>query len=503
MFKTIDKKNSRIPAFFASPHQCALVWKRVIRKNVLLFVFFLLFLLIFISMPYFHLSRQVQAEVTKMLLTVQPISSITSGGETTFPIQSQVHQFKVGIGGTFNFANPDGSSVTIIFFIGTTQVVLDFFIDSYEQSVIIATRPLPVGHNVVGSLIYDMRTFEGATETFTFNAPFSMTVSYTDALVANFNEETLNIYFWNESQNIWETFASSTLNTLDNTITIFTNYLTLFATLGEVIKTEVTGGAVSTGGGGIVGGIGGGVPTHINAFNVPLKISPNQSGTLTQKVLAGNVVVDVPKNNVVSKTIFSITEEPLVESNSYLISIDTNLINGVFYYITAKDENGNPVTSFPLPITISFPIPEELIDIENLGVYFFDEVASQWVLIPRAALDLNANTAVFQVNNPAKFAIFEVEGTPSLLPVPIISSPASEKETLEALLVPLSQADINQDGKIDIFDFNLLMVHWGVQPTGNLADLAGETLGARRADIDSSGVVNIFDFNQMMVEWTG
>lgn len=51
--------------------------------------------------------------------------------------------------------------------------------------------------------------------------------------------------------------------------------------------------------------------------------------------------------------------------------------------------------------------------------------------------------------------------------------------------------DINKDNKVDIFDFNLLMVNWGDSPTNSAADL------------DDNGKVDIFDFNLLMVNWTG
>ncbi|XOA43171.1 MAG: hypothetical protein ACKKMO_01710 [Candidatus Nealsonbacteria bacterium] len=51
--------------------------------------------------------------------------------------------------------------------------------------------------------------------------------------------------------------------------------------------------------------------------------------------------------------------------------------------------------------------------------------------------------------------------------------------------------DTNNDNKVDIFDFNLLMVNWGDAPD-NIA-----------ADLDGNGKVDIFDFNLLMVNWTG
>ena len=49
--------------------------------------------------------------------------------------------------------------------------------------------------------------------------------------------------------------------------------------------------------------------------------------------------------------------------------------------------------------------------------------------------------------------------------------------------------DINKDNKVDIFDFNLLMVNWGDDPANSAADL------------DGNGKVDIFDFNLLMVNW--
>jgi hypothetical protein len=59
---------------------------------------------------------------------------------------------------------------------------------------------------------------------------------------------------------------------------------------------------------------------------------------------------------------------------------------------------------------------------------------------------------------------------------------------------PLSAAaqkvDANKDGKIDVLDFNALMVNWGKTGTGNTADF------------NSDGKVDIIDFNMLMINWT-
>lgn len=55
---------------------------------------------------------------------------------------------------------------------------------------------------------------------------------------------------------------------------------------------------------------------------------------------------------------------------------------------------------------------------------------------------------------------------------------------------PLGKVDTNKDGKVDILDFNTLMVHWGETGSGNIADF------------NNDGKVDIFDFNLLMVNWT-
>jgi len=58
------------------------------------------------------------------------------------------------------------------------------------------------------------------------------------------------------------------------------------------------------------------------------------------------------------------------------------------------------------------------------------------------------------------------------------------------LSVAAQKADTNNDSKIDILDFNALMVNWGSTSFGNAADF------------NNDGKVDIFDFNYLMIYWT-
>lgn len=53
----------------------------------------------------------------------------------------------------------------------------------------------------------------------------------------------------------------------------------------------------------------------------------------------------------------------------------------------------------------------------------------------------------------------------------------------------VKKGDASGDGKVDIFDFNTLMISWGTTPKNPSADL------------DKNGKVDIFDFNILMINW--
>jgi|GEM_PF-6394249 len=53
----------------------------------------------------------------------------------------------------------------------------------------------------------------------------------------------------------------------------------------------------------------------------------------------------------------------------------------------------------------------------------------------------------------------------------------------------IQKTDANNDGRVDLLDFNILMVNWGA-------------VGPNVADFNKDGIVDIFDFNLLMIYWT-
>lgn len=76
-------------------------------------------------------------------------------------------------------------------------------------------------------------------------------------------------------------------------------------------------------------------------------------------------------------------------------------------------------------------------------------------------------------------------------------SSSAVSDTITFIIAPPSpltpeaqKIDTNKDDKVDIFDFNTLMVNWASTVGGNIADFNGD------------GAVDILDFNSLMIYWT-
>ena len=147
--------------------------------------------------------------------------------------------------------------------------------------------------------------------------------------------------------------------------------------------------------------------SHVDSYDEPLSISPQQSGTLKKGTDAGSISLDVPVGAISNKTIFIINEEVLDSDNNFLVLHGTELVNGIFYNIYAVDENSIYVHYFNKPITIVLPISPDQRGNKNLRLYWLNETNNKWTLIPNAVF--TNDNVTFDVNHLTKFAIFELE----------------------------------------------------------------------------------------------
>lgn len=155
------------------------------------------------------------------------------------------------------------------------------------------------------------------------------------------------------------------------------------------------------------------------------------------------------------------------------------------------------ITGTGLSISVVMHYSDAGIDESSIKPYRFD--GSSWVAITPFTRDSSANTITFSVAAAATpYVIFgSAAATPTPSPVSSSSSGSSGSGSssgggggVVAITSPKS-GDANSDSKVDILDFNTLMVNWGAQVSG-----------ASRGDLNNDGTVDILDFNLLMINWT-
>ena len=143
------------------------------------------------------------------------------------------------------------------------------------------------------------------------------------------------------------------------------------------------------------------------------------------------------------------------------------------------------ITGDNLTISVTITYDDTGIDEDTIKPYRFD--GDSWVAFNSEDYNVNtsANTITFSVSSAeTPYAIFGSEPAPE--PTPPASSGGGGGTTPP---VTYKTGDTDQNNKVDIFDFNTLMVNWGNSPANSAADL------------DNNGKVDIFDFNLLMVNW--
>ncbi len=147
-------------------------------------------------------------------------------------------------------------------------------------------------------------------------------------------------------------------------------------------------------------------PKHVNAFNTPLILNKDQSGTLLYNFENNtSSVIEVPKNISSNGVKFFVIAEEKSDNNEYLIPDEYILVSDMFWNIIAKNLDGDLLKNFNTSIKITFNIKDEIIKNSKNAVYWFDENKKRWILVPN--LIFTDNSVSFFVDHLTKFAIFE------------------------------------------------------------------------------------------------
>lgn len=148
-------------------------------------------------------------------------------------------------------------------------------------------------------------------------------------------------------------------------------------------------------------------PRHTESYNEPLSISAEQPGLLVYDFGRGRgVAVEVPAGIATNDIHISISLHAVASGAYGTIVV---VVGDAVFDIIATDLHGTPVHLFKKPLKITLAIPEQLQG-ENVGVYWYDVNARNWIAIPGVVF--TATTATFSVDHLTRFGILreQVQG---------------------------------------------------------------------------------------------
>jgi hypothetical protein len=120
-----------------------------------------------------------------------------------------------------------------------------------SDGVIGSTGRPSIVHNLIGSHTYSLLALTGNNATLTsFDEPLTITISYTDAEVAGYDESTLGVQRYGDDE-AWSALTDCTVDTDANTITCTTTNFSTFALFGQSSSASTDSGSSSGGGGGL------------------------------------------------------------------------------------------------------------------------------------------------------------------------------------------------------------------------------------------------------------
>lgn len=231
-----------------------------------------------------------------------------------------------------------------------------------------------------------------------------------------------------------------------------------------------------------------------NSTNLPLTVSgtigtiaknegekvENETVTVTPQVstniqLGTNLSVTISSPTTTNAVIEKIEK---MSSGNVAVFSGKNFLNA--YDIKISGENLN--------ISVTMKYDETGIDENTIVPYSFN--GTSWVAITPFTIDKTANTITFTISSGhTVYGVFGSVAQAVSTPSPSPSGGGGGGGDTTPPVTVFKKGDADKNGKVDIFDLNILMVNWGNNPANAAADL------------DGNGKVDIFDFNILMVYW--
>ncbi|MFH1230530.1 MAG: hypothetical protein V1709_03440 [Planctomycetota bacterium] len=234
--------------------------------------------------------------------------------------------------------------------------------------------------------------------------------------------------------------------------------------------------------------------------NLPLTV-PGTIGNIIKnegEVITNEEVVVTPQSstNIQLGSNLSVTISSAINTNAIIEKIEKKSSGNVAVFSGKNFLNAYDIkiSGGSLNISVTMKYDDTGIDEDTIIPYRFSTTSNSWVAITPFTIDKTANTITFTIYSGQ--TVYGIFGSVLAQSPPTGSSGttgggATGGGGVGGAETTYRIGDSNRDGKIDIFDFNLLMVNWGNNPDNLLTDL------------DNNGKIDIFDFNLLMVNWTG
>jgi len=160
------------------------------------------------------------------------------------PISTTGYGNVLDIGGEVSLTLESGGKARALFPPDSVEGTVVVRINPKDKEEVIENNPLPKDNHIVGDLLADFKAFSGIKELESFKKEVTITFYYNDEQIGedNLDEESLDIYWWDENNKNWQSLGGEVDTTL-NEVSGSISHFALFALVGQ----EITGEGVPAG----------------------------------------------------------------------------------------------------------------------------------------------------------------------------------------------------------------------------------------------------------------
>lgn len=165
---------------------------------------------------------------------------------------------------------------------------------------------------------------------------------------------------------------------------------------------------------------------HVEGFNSELVVAPNQTGLLVWDFTPEDtdsinrklgIAIEIPANIASDTLTFSVELKDGVDVQN--IGEEEVKKIGSIFKVTARDSQGNLVTKFNTPITISLFVLDNIQGRNNMNVYYLSDGSTEWQQVQNP--EFSEEYVEFSVDHLTMFGIFEGEEILSTLPAALVN----------------------------------------------------------------------------------